>query len=205
MRQAAAKDVEAGVDRDRVLPPRGGMPRGRARVVLHGVRLGRVVADRVVSEDLAVRQQRDMHADDRPVDDWTPFADVLRGGGGGRGSGWPRAARTDSGRVNVERSLLRGSVCDSILGRVAGGGHDAVVRAGARSAERGHYNRCDERDDQSGPQSPASSSAGFFAPWAGSRAFSTGFWSSIGTLERIRLRRLIFVGQLGPTTSVGAN
>ena len=78
MREAAAEDVEAGVDVDRRLRARRRIPHRRARVVLHRVRLGRVVADRVVGQHLAVRQQRDVDADDRPVDDRTPLAHVLR-------------------------------------------------------------------------------------------------------------------------------
>ena len=72
MREAAAEDVEAGVDVDRRLCARRRIPHRRARVVLHGVRLGRVVADRVVGEYLAVGQQRDVDADHRPVDDRAP-------------------------------------------------------------------------------------------------------------------------------------
>ena len=79
VRQPAAEDVEARVDVDRRLRAGLRIPDRRARVVVHRVGLGRVVADRVVRQHLAVRQQRDMHADDRPVDDGPPLAHVLRG------------------------------------------------------------------------------------------------------------------------------
>jgi hypothetical protein len=36
---------------------------------------------------------------------------------------------------------------------MVGGSHDSIVRSGARRSERGHDDRCDERDAQSG-QSP---------------------------------------------------
>ena len=77
MGQPAAEDVEAGVDVDRRLGAGDRIPDGRSCVVLHGIRLGRVVADRVVRENLAVRKQCNVHSDDRPIDDRTPLADVL--------------------------------------------------------------------------------------------------------------------------------
>jgi hypothetical protein len=153
MGQPAAEDVEAGVDGDRGLRARRRIPHGRACVVVRGRE-----AARVVGEDFAVRQQRDVHADDRPVDDRTPLADVVRGVGDGDG-GCPCVGRADGARVGVERSLLRGRERDRILGRVAGGSHDSVVRSGARRDERGHDDRCDERDALSRQQAPVSSSA----------------------------------------------
>ena len=43
---------------------------------------------------------------------------------------------------------------DRVLGRVAGGTHDAVVGSGARRGERGRDDRCDERGAQSGQSPP---------------------------------------------------
>ena len=91
-----------------VCDARRGIPHGRARVVLHGVRLGRVVADRVVREHLAVGQQRDVDADDRPVDDGAPLPTSC--GPPDARAPLPATARRDGARVGVERPLLLG-VC----------------------------------------------------------------------------------------------
>ena len=64
MAQPAAEDVVAGVDVDRRLGARRRIPDGRARMVLQDVLLGGEVANRVVRENLPVRQQRNVHADD---------------------------------------------------------------------------------------------------------------------------------------------
>ena len=91
-----------------------------ARVVLHGIALSRVVANRVVREHLAVGQQRNVDADDRPVHDRAPLAPIL-GSARNRGRSRFRVGARDDSRVRIERALLRDRVHDSILGRVASG------------------------------------------------------------------------------------
>jgi hypothetical protein len=105
MSQPAAEDIEAGVDVDRRLGAGDRIPDGRSCVVLHGIRLGRVVADRVVRENLAVRKQCNVHSDDRPIDDRTPLADILSTPGD-HGSGSSRVLGADRARVRIERSFL---------------------------------------------------------------------------------------------------
>jgi hypothetical protein len=136
---------------------------------LHGVRLGRVVADRVVGEDLAVRQQRDVHADHWPAHDGAPLADVLRSprDGGGR---CIRVGRADGACVGVECSLEPGRERDSIFGRVARGGKD-IVRSGAWRSERDDGDRRDEGDAKSGQEARPSSSTDRPDSMGGKRLF----------------------------------
>ena len=145
MRQPAAEDVEAGIDVDRRLGARHRIPHRRTREVLHRIPLGRVVPDRVVGEHLAVRQQRNVHTDDRPIDDRAPLADVLRGPGGEPPQPRPAAKRRHRARVGIERPLLRRRVHDRILRCMAGSRLDPLMRPRTRRRDRGHQQRCNSR------------------------------------------------------------
>jgi hypothetical protein len=150
VREPAAEDVEAGIDVDGRLRAGRGIPHRRPRVVVDRVGLRGVVADGVVGQDLAVGQQRDVHADHGPVDDGTPLALVLRGPGQRSRRGARILGRELPG-VGVERALLRGAVDDGVLGGMAVGGLDALMGRGRRRGRRS--GREQDREDERGAAS----------------------------------------------------
>ena len=147
MGQPAAENVVAGVEGHRRLRARRWIPHRRASEVLHGKGFGGPIADRVVGENFAVRQQGDIDADDGPVDDRAPLPHGL-GRARDRRTSSHRAPGGHSASASVERMLLRGGVHDRVLRCVAGRGHDPAVRPGFRRDKPGHGDRCDRCDQR---------------------------------------------------------
>ena len=117
VREPAAEDVEAGIDVDRRLRPGRRVPHRGAGVVMDRIGLGRVVADGVVGEHLAVREQRDVDADHGPVHDRAPLSDVPLRSGHRRG-GDRRVARRRLARVAPEPCLVADRMRRGVLGFV---------------------------------------------------------------------------------------
>jgi hypothetical protein len=143
VREARAEDVEARVDPRGCMDAGGRVVDGGPREVVNRKALGRCVPDGVEGEHLAVREERDVDADDGPGLDRPPLADLarIRCDGGGTRRCCP--CGPDPSPM-VELRLGRGGVDDRVLRLVALRGVDVVREAGAGSAEQGREHQRDE-------------------------------------------------------------
>jgi hypothetical protein len=151
VRETGAEDVVALIDGGGCLRARDGVVDGGSRKIVNGKGLGRGIADGVPREHLAVRKQRDMDADDGPVDDRTPFPDLSGIGRDGRVDRL-RCPRGPDARPAVSPRLERCAVDDRVFGLMARRSIDVVRQDGPGNTKR---RRQHERDDERSTENPA--------------------------------------------------